>query len=279
MGSQRIDGDQHMKIYRLSHLTKRASLLRKMAPIDPDRPEVGGFASQLEDVVASAFNAAKEQLLSHLTSLLQGQAADIIDLSAVFDGIIEDASKVLGGMAAAGASEALQQISVDDEIVMRTARTNAESWASNRAAEMVGRKWVDGELVANPNAKWAITDTTRDGIQALTRTAVREGWSTGELANNLEDAYTFSDTRAKMVARTEVGNADSAGAMSGYKASGLVTGKLWLTAEDDAVSDECSLNADAGAIPLDESFPSGDMQPLAHPNCRCAILPVLEGEM
>lgn len=261
-------------------LTKqRIADFAKVMPVDPDRTEVLDFADELEKIVAEALGAMKRRLLTHLTDLITGNPTDVLDLTHLFAGLPELTRPLLAGMAVGGATEALEQLSIDSDVVVRIVRTNSEAWALERSAEMVGRKRVGGGWADNPNAKWAITDTTRDGIKALTKTAIREGWSTGELASNLEGAYTFSRTRAKMIARTEIGNADSQGAMIGYKASGVVVGKYWLTAEDEDVSDPCRLNSDAGAIPLDELFPSGDMQPLEHPNCRCVILPVLEGEM
>ena len=34
-------------------------------------------------------------------------------------------------------------------------------------------------------------------------------------------------------------------------------------------------NAAAGPIDLDDEFPSGDDAPTAHPNCECALMPVV----
>ena len=46
--------------------------------------------------------------------------------------------------------------------------------------------------------------------------------------------------------------------------------KRWVT-EPDAC-DDCMMNADAGWIPADEDFPSGDEEPpLIHPRCRCML--------
>ena len=47
----------------------------------------------------------------------------------------------------------------------------------------------------------------------------------------------------------------------------------WLVAEG---CDICQENADASPIGIDETFPSGDSEPPAHPNCMCALAPYIE---
>jgi len=56
------------------------------------------------------------------------------------------------------------------------------------------------------------------------------------------------------------------------QSAGLPMEKSWLTSRDGRVSDGCMQNEDAGWIPLDDAFPSGDMRPLRFPGCRCALL-------
>ena len=77
-------------------------------------------------------------------------------------------------------------------------------------------------------------------------------------------------SRRRTIARTEGMNAQSAarraeGEERGYKF------KVWATSQDDKVSDVCAANEAAGVIPIDEPFPSGDMQNPAHPSCRCTV--------
>lgn len=45
--------------------------------------------------------------------------------------------------------------------------------------------------------------------------------------------------------------------------------KLWLT--DGKPCEVCEENSIAGWIPIDRAFPSGDWEPLAHPNCKCSL--------
>ena len=180
---------------------------------------------------------------------------------------------------------ALAQVGIDTEArkeVRNIVDERAVAYARERGAEMVGMR-VDelGRLIPNPNAFWQITEPTRDYIRASVREAIAEGWSNDRLAAALSEAYGFSSTRAMVIARTETNRAASIGALMGYKASGVVDAKKWLTAEDDLVSEECQANGVAGpagdgVLPLDADYPSGDEAPPVHPNCRCAIAPVVD---
>ena len=174
---------------------------------------------------------------------------------------------------------ALDSVGIDvtaNTDVLNVVSQDALDYGKERSAEMVGMRVNDaGELVQNPNAEWQITEGTREGIRATVEDAMRTGATNDEIAATLQDAYAFSDERAMMIARTETQMAANAGALAGYKASGVVQGKLWSTAEDDLVSEDCQENADAGELALEAEFPSGDDAPPAHPNCRCSIVPVV----
>jgi hypothetical protein len=156
------------------------------------------------------------------------------------------------------------------------ANDRAVEYAEARGAEMVGMKWVDGELVENPDAEWVITETTRDTLNQLIQDAFEEGKTPEELAQAIEDSEDFSIDRARNIARTELADAQSAGELEAMKESGVVTGKRWLIGGDSC--DICQENADAGTIDLGEDFPSGDDAPTAHNHCVCALAYSVEGE-
>ncbi len=180
-----------------------------------------------------------------------------------------------------GSAEALLQIGVEDQQHLTTLLNERSlTFAEDRAAELVGMTNAGTkelpEWIENPSAKWAITDSTREMIRGDVSTAIEEGWSTQHLANQLaENNPAFSDYRAEMIARTEIRKADVEGNMVAYKASGIVQGKEWIVGSEHDDDDECTENAEAGTIALDESFPSGDDAAPAHPNCICDVLPVL----
>ncbi len=188
-------------------------------------------------------------------------------------------------MADAGGA-ALLQVGIATEVrpeVLNVVSEYALEYGRVRSAEMVGMSRDPlGRLIPNPQAEWQITEGTRDGVRAAVGDALAEGWSNDKLAQMLAQAYAFSDERAMVIARTETQLATQDGALQGYRASGLVQGKQWVTAEDDRVSEECEANGNAGPrgdgvlMDLDEAFPSGDVAPPVHPNCRCVIVPYIE---
>jgi len=188
--------------------------------------------------------------------------------------VMEDMRPLLEKVSIEGGIAALDQVGVtDDESITNLVNQAAVDYALDRSAELVGKKYVDGKLVDNPNADYAIDDSTREMLRQDVAQATEEGWSNDELADQLADNYAFSDDRAETVARTETAYADVGGNLEAYKASGVVSDKQWLTAAD--CCDDCE-ELDGEVVGLDEDFPGdgGDGPPL-HPNCRCDVLPVL----
>jgi SPP1 gp7 family putative phage head morphogenesis protein len=271
------------------------------APIDRERPAVAKGVKALRAAVAAFLAAQAPKVAAQLAELLglekakrkpggdeEALAAAAARARAALDALEFDdwadmaelIEPTLEAMARDGAAQALAQIGATSEDVRTIAGDRAAAWARARAAEMVGmRRTADGGLVPNPDAKWRIDDSTREMLRGTVEAAMKEGSSADELAARIQDAHAFSDTRAEAIARTEMAKADVAGAMEGYRASGLVAGKFWSTAQDDLVSDECVACGEAGVIPIDDVFPSGEEAPPNHPNCRCTVLPVLTDEM
>ena len=80
----------------------------------------------------------------------------------------------------------------------------ATKFAQRRAAELVGKRVLDdGSIVDNPSAEWAITDGTRELLRGTVNEALENGWSPGELRQQILDHYAFSPQRALNIARTE----------------------------------------------------------------------------
>lgn len=157
---------------------------------------------------------------------------------------------------------------------------SAVAFANERAAELVGMKYINGDLVPNPDAKWNISETTRTLLRGVVKDAIAEGWSNDKLSEEISNSFAFSEQRADMIARTETATADVQGNMIAYKDSGIVQGKYSVlgSEHDPALDCDCPLNADAGVIGIDDAFPSGDMGPPYHVNCVCDVMPVLNME-
>lgn len=159
------------------------------------------------------------------------------------------------------------------------ANERAVEFARNRGAELVGRKWVDGVLIDNPNPKWAITESTRDMVRKAILEAMKEGWSGDTLKQRLMDDYAFSESRASMIARTECAYADAHGNLEAYIASGVVEGKRSILSNRGEHGVDDVLNAEQGVIPLAQEFQSGHQTVPYHPHCQCDVLPVLAEDM
>ncbi len=113
--------------------------------------------------------------------------------------------------------------------------------------------------------------------QKIARTlaqGVAEGLNPRQIATNIsEDITAISRNRAEVLARTEVIGAHAEASLNAYQEAGIEGVEVeaeWATAGDDRVCDECE-PMEGKVFSLDESR---GMIP-AHPNCRCAWLPVV----
>ncbi|WP_213308195.1 phage portal protein [Paraburkholderia sacchari] len=200
------------------------------------------------------------------------EAVDNLDLKGWSD-VTPQVEGELVRVAVAGGNEALKQLSLFSDETSELMSEHATAWAKDRAAEMVGMKWVDGELVPNPDAKWQITQGTREMIRSTVTDAMKGGWSNDKLAAALKESTAFSKDRALLIARTESAFADTAGNIAGWKASEVVEGKKWLAAP--GCCDLCR-QLDGEVVGLDETFSNGSTGAPAHPRCRCGTTAVLK---
>ena len=75
----------------------------------------------------------------------------------------------------AGASTGLVQLEIRDTKLISAVNTIAADYAKARSAELVGMQYDDdGNLVENPNAEWAISDTTRVKIRSIVTEAFQD---------------------------------------------------------------------------------------------------------
>lgn len=240
---------------------------------------VDGLAEQITALIGgAAVDWQAEDLTAELNRVAK-IVTDGLDFGE-WQGLSDVVEPIIRRAAEDGAVAALLQVMPDPAVGMVTnIRSRAVKWAHDRAAEMVGMKWVGGELIQNPAAEWQITEGTREMIRGQVVEAMQNGDSVQELAGRLKESHAFSNTRARTIARTETAMADNMGNLIGWEETGLVAGKRWITAEDDKVSEICNTNGKMGVIGLYEHFAHGGMTPPAHPNCRCTVVPVLAEDM
>lgn len=180
----------------------------------------------------------------------------------------------------------------------------------NRAAVAFARQHVYGGY--DTGTAYAINDRTRKVLQDEVAAWIAEpGHKQRDLIERL--APTFGQWRARTIAITELTNAYAGGAIASWRdinrqvGAEIITGKQWLTANDERVCPVCAplggLRFDLEAQPADEDtqerraqvsglgdvfvHPGGGgaagkfagqtfMRPPAHPNCRCSVAPFVE---
>lgn len=241
--------------------------------------------SAIQEALSKVFRRQKDRAVHVATGLMQkikkaggddenpDDIADQIfdDIASEFDDLPSNTRDALEQAANAGVNKGILDVHLSDSSLISAVNQIAADWASERAAEMVGKKYnADGELVDNPDAKWVIADTTRDELRTLIKQAFEQETSMPELTASIRAAGAFSEGRADMIARTEVANAQVKGNWEVWEATGLVTAVQWAVSDDDNVCDEC-LGNDEEIVDFGEEFPSGDTSPPAHPNCQCTI--------
>jgi hypothetical protein len=194
------------------------------------------------------------------------ESFDSIDWS--WDDLPELTSPIIAGVAVAAGANSVSELGLFDADTLKRVSARATAFAQDRAAEMVGMKYVDGALVANPDAQWVISDTTRDMLRKAVTKAMDEGQSNQQLSKTIRENDAFSKTRADTIARTETGMADVRGAAAGWIESGVVGGAEFNA--NPECCEECQ-GVDGDIVEFDGLE---DLE-LPHPACRCSWSPLL----
>ena len=274
---------------------KKDRIFKKVNPINRDRATIQKARLKLRTLLEGLFKEAKAAAkkleipqmvkmegavssvwkVDHFEKIDPAIEAKVKEILAKLDLdgwalVMDDIDEILAEITRDGVYEALYQIGMSEENLTSKMSEQAVNWAREHSAELVGKKWVNGELIDNPNAEYVISEATRNMLRGDVAKAMEEGWSSQQFADAIEENYAFSAERAEKIARTELAFADVAGNMITYRESGVVVGKEWLlgSEHDETMpqGDECDDNVDAGVIGLDEEFPSGDDAAPAHPD-------------
>lgn len=289
------------KIHPADHLHKSTAPADR-TPISVNRPRAVKVRKRLARKLKAALADIGEQIIPQVRAALEaagvskaeqhGEGATITDASVVIDldamvadldidwrPIIGATEDDIQAMYADAGQETLAMIGVEDRsALVDQVSERSVTWAQDRSAELVGKRVLsNGDIVDNPDAKWAIDESTRTMIRDKITDVLATNAGSDEIIRALEEDFAFSPERADMVSRTEVAYANSSASRDARgmaRAVGVKLKKQWIVGQDPC--DECSENADAGAIDDEETFPSGDDDTPAHPNCECAVIPVVE---
>lgn len=154
----------------------------------------------------------------------------------------------------------------------------------NKASEQF---FVDSALLLalEHRAEFFITsmlDTDWKQLKSIIVAGLKDGKGVPEIARDMRKYFDdMSVSRANTIARTETGRLISSATNEAYIQSEIVTGKEWLTAEDDKVRDVAGTINDhvinhGVIVGTKDAFPNGEKFPGELTiNCRCALAPAV----
>ncbi len=219
------------------------------------------LAKDVHEILKRTAHSVKKQLEEKLKKAETPEEISMeLDLSALDE--LDDATKSeIAAIAAESGNIILGKMSISRENLVNQVNQRSVDWAEKRSAELVTM----------------IEESTRAALQRAISDGLSDNIGRDAIIEDIMgiDGNIFSEDRAALIANTEIGNANSQGSLQGLEAAedaGVNVLKEW-----DATDEPCPIcqdNEAAGAIPLDQDFPSGDSAPLAHPNCMCVLLGV-----
>lgn len=122
----------------------------------------------------------------------------------------------------------------------------------------------------------SMLDTDWKQLKEIIADSLENGKGVEEIGRDIRRYFDdMSVARARTIARTETGRVVSLATNEAYKQSEFVTGKEWMTANDDKVRDAHRENA-GKIVATGGTFPSGEEYPGQYSiNCRCALAPAI----
>ena len=157
------------------------------------------------------------------------------------------------------------------------ARASVVDWATwkpgnQAAAALLKPKGGLESLLATRKIQIAddVISTKLDRIGTALSKSLAAGENAKQAAERI-DAIIDDPEHALVIAQTEMSRAVSVASRDLYESSGVEQVE-WLVAEG---CDDCQENADASPIDIGDTFPSGDSEPPAHPNCMCSLAPFI----
>lgn len=270
------------ELFQLTHgskLNKKRYAIHHLT-IDPGRPSphIQLLRSQVHSVLKIFFANSKMKVIKAIKAEFAKlnkvdedinqkdfvtAANDAVDWEIVIDDLALDLSQAYETAEKEGITQLAMKVDYSE------VSSAALVYAKKRAAEMIGKRWVDGVLVDNPNAKFVIADTTRDDLKDLIERAFSKQTSFDEFEQAIELSGTFSDSRAALIAKTEIAMAHVQGNLAMWKQSGIVQTVGVVLSDNHTVTDECDAAATNGPYQI-SIVP---MLPI-HPGCLCGFVAV-----
>ena len=172
---------------------------------------------------------------------------------------------------------------------------------SGIAFEVVNPRTTEYLLDAGRRIGESVTDTWRKQIRESLIAGIEAGENIRQIADRIRaiQGADFVQWKAEQIARTETGFAQIAGSIEGWRQSGVVAGKRYVLAPDAcpfcraiaAEYEKVNLALDQPfrslGSTIEAEFPNGKRRilridyralqgPPIHPNCRCALQPIIK---
>jgi len=113
-------------------------------------------------------------------------------------------------------------------------------------------------------------------LRSILTEGIQRGDSVTTIANQIREAFKITAYRSELIARAETIKAYNWSTREAIKAGAVTKRYKWITARDDRVDQHCKKLE--GKM-FDVNDPNSPMPVTdTHPNCRCAIVPVVEIE-
>lgn len=219
----------------------------------PDQPEQTPAATRAGEA-AAATDAGSEGLKA-----AEETAAAVVDMPA-WEKAVTKTMEILEEVAVDGIEQGFNAVGITSADATALANPRAVAWAEAHAAKLVS----------------GLTNTTQNALRDLIVKAEKEGWSVKRLQDEIVNSYAFSPERAELIAQHELASADIMGNLMGWQTAqekyGMKLRKRWIVAPMENNCPACLENARAGALDLDEEFPSGHLAAPAHPRCHCDLV-------
>ena len=145
----------------------------------------------------------------------------------------------------------------------------------DNAKTMINSSWLaDGKTFSD--RVWKNTEKLVDTLNEKLVECVVTGKKTTELKKELQERFNVSYNQANTLVRTEAAHIETQAAAQRYKDYGLTKYEFLGRDEHDIGCDCKKLN---GKVFYYSEMKTGVNAPPLHPNCRCAIIPVIDDEL
>jgi HK97 family phage portal protein len=217
-----------------------------------ERKQAEELAKQMEKQYDSLLPAAEK------FDTQAGQIASLeenVRMNQKVQDVLEQTLVKASDLGVAAAVTGLENVSVAFDWTL--ANTQARAWAARHTGVLVS----------------GIDEATLRSLREATTRWIQNGAPLKSLVNDL--APMFGQSRAEMIASTEVTNAYQQGNEIAWVASDVVDEMEWVTVRDERVCPLCGPMHGKRA-PLGGTFEGGVKPPARHPRCRCFTRPVLK---